>query len=52
MFTVKFPRLWLLESGILVPPNMTEMGPPNVLFANIEFVVMLGPVMPVGPVSL
>ncbi|WP_255309514.1 hypothetical protein [Bacillus wiedmannii] len=29
---------------------MTEMGPPNVLLANIEFVVIMGPVMPVGPV--
>ncbi|MGE1049511.1 hypothetical protein ACQGSX_26915 [Bacillus sp. GMs2/1] len=28
------------------------MGPPNVLLANIEFVVTIAPVLPVGPVSL
>ncbi|AFQ26081.1 hypothetical protein BTF1_09360 [Bacillus thuringiensis HD-789] len=35
-----------------MPPNITEMGPPNVLLANIEFVVTIKPVLPVGPVSL
>ncbi len=31
--TVKLPRLWLFESGMFVPPNTTETGPPDVLLA-------------------